>query len=380
MGRVLVHLAMLSTASGWQPPSPPPSPCADDDARLASDSQYTIMSCADGFMNNGDHCSDDMFVDSGAPYGWFISLCPVTCGTCRQTCSGAGYTDGGAAACPEGMVYRTEYSAPSLSLRPCCAEHSFGEDGTIHSSTCYARADVFDPNRIAELCPDNNGIGQQHIFRDCRQAARDANVCHNWDGDWSCHECDEHFYGYFANFGYDQCPSEVIEQLEAEAASGGQCSEVMATYECRTGGCSDAECCGAPSSGTCWDAGFRDSSAAAVDGTVLCPAGQMARGQEDGHLCSGGPCFASECCYKPMGVSEFDRCARASGVWAGFDQVVARQPAKLTLRAHLCMRQCMGTADRRVCAPVQGHGRSYAATATYHNHSGNIYIGGYACA
>ena len=39
----------------------------------------------------------------------------------------------------------------------------------------------------------------------------------------------------------------------------------------------------------------------------------------------------------------------------------------------------MGTDHRRVCAPVQGHGRSYAATATYHNHSGNIYIGGYAC-
>ena len=74
-------------------------------------------------------------------------------------------------------------------------------------------------------------------------------------------------------------------------------------FECRTGGCSDAECCGAPSSGTwpssgtCWDAGFRDSSAAAVNGTVLCPAGQMARGQEDGHICSGGACFASECCY-----------------------------------------------------------------------------------
>ena len=117
MGRVLVHLAMLSTASGWQPPPPPPSPCADDDARLASDSQYTIMSCADGFASYS-YCSDDMFVELGAPAGWFISLCPVTCGTCRQTCSGAGYTDGGAASCPEGMVYRTEYSAPSLSIRP----------------------------------------------------------------------------------------------------------------------------------------------------------------------------------------------------------------------------------------------------------------------
>ena len=215
---------------------------------------------------------------------------------CRQTCSGAGYTDGGAASCPEGMVYRTEYSAPSLTLRPCCAEHSFDAEGTFHSSTCFAGADVFDPNKIAELCPDNNGIGLQHIFRDCRQTARDANMCHNWGGDWSCHECDDHFYGYYANFGYDQCPSAVIQQLEDEAASGGQCSEVMATYECRTGGCSDAECCGAPSSGTCWDAGFRDSSAAAVNGTVLCPVGQMVRGQEDGHICSGGACFASECC------------------------------------------------------------------------------------
>ena len=68
-------------------------------------------------------------------------------------------------------------------------------------------------------------------------------------------------------------------------------------FECRTGGCSDAECCGAPSSGTCWDAGFRDSSAAAVNGTVLCPAGQMARGQADGHTCSGDACFASDCCF-----------------------------------------------------------------------------------
>ena len=33
-------------------------------------------------------------------------------------------------------------------------------------------------------------------------------------------------------------------------------------YECKTADCSDAECCGVPStgSGTCWDAGFRDST------------------------------------------------------------------------------------------------------------------------
>ena len=83
-------------------------------------------------------------------------------------------------------------------------------------------------------------------------------------------------------------------------------------------------------------------------------------------------------CLAALGGSwaEFDRCARPSGVWAGFDQVVARRRRRA--HSHQCMHQCMGTDHRRVCAPVQGHGRSYAATATYH--SGNIYIGGYACA
>ena len=51
------------------------------------------MSCAEGFASYGNHCSDDMFVELGAPAGWFISLCPVTCGTCPEdTVLIAGYS------------------------------------------------------------------------------------------------------------------------------------------------------------------------------------------------------------------------------------------------------------------------------------------------
>ena len=147
---------------------------------------------------------------------------------CRQTCPGAGYTDGGAASCPEGMLYRAE------------------------------------------------------------------------DG-----------------------------------------------FECRTGGCSDAECCGAPSNGTCWAAGFRDSSAAAVNGTVLCPEGQVARGQEDGHVCSGGACFASDCCYAQCWSSGW----RDHGDASGSRQCPAsRGAARGSMDDHWCSD---GVCDEDECCYAQ---------------------------
>ena len=78
--------------------SPAPTPCADDDAKLMLESDDRILSCASGFATyNNDlsrrlqvgtgaqqGCSEDMFVESaGAPVGWFIETCPVTCGTCQ---------------------------------------------------------------------------------------------------------------------------------------------------------------------------------------------------------------------------------------------------------------------------------------------------------
>ena len=64
--------------------SPPPTPCADDDAKLMSESQNRITSCAAGFATHDHVCSDDMFVDAGAAVGWFKATCPVTCGTCQD--------------------------------------------------------------------------------------------------------------------------------------------------------------------------------------------------------------------------------------------------------------------------------------------------------
>ena len=78
-------------------------------------------------------------------------------------------------------------------------------------------------------------------------------------------------------------------------------------------------------------------------------------------------------------LAEFDKCARPSGTWAGFDQVDAAPP---TRRAHdactpaaLYNEWALTTVAR---SPAQGRGASFAYTATYH--SGSIYIGGFACA
>lgn len=76
--------------------------CADDDAGLAKDSQGQVADCATGLISHtaqvqanggGDFsCSADMFANinsdgefeqgAGAPMGWFLSRCPVTCGMC----------------------------------------------------------------------------------------------------------------------------------------------------------------------------------------------------------------------------------------------------------------------------------------------------------
>ena len=48
---------------------------------------------------------------------------------------------------------------------------------------------------------------------------------------------------------------------------------------------------------TCWGAGWRDNGDAS--GTGECPAGQLAREEDDGHRCSGGECAEDECCGEP---------------------------------------------------------------------------------
>ena len=55
-----------------------------------SETNGAFTSCADGFAMNGYVCSEDMFVEWGAPPGGFQALCPVTCGT---GCPDSSYPD-----------------------------------------------------------------------------------------------------------------------------------------------------------------------------------------------------------------------------------------------------------------------------------------------
>ena len=73
--------------------------CADDDVKLASDSQGMVASCAAGLAEYGG-CSQDMYTlgnakmqelcagnsndacAEGAPPGWFMQTCPTSCGAC----------------------------------------------------------------------------------------------------------------------------------------------------------------------------------------------------------------------------------------------------------------------------------------------------------
>ena len=96
---------------------------------------------------------------------------------------------------------------------PCCVEHTINMNGEVLGSTCYAKKNVFGAAEMALLCPANNGVGEQAIFRDCRQAARDAGQCHNWGGVWSCSECDATNYNYYANFGYSICARDLSSRM-----------------------------------------------------------------------------------------------------------------------------------------------------------------------
>ena len=54
----------------------------DDDALVASDSEGRVASCAAGLAEYAGVCSMDMFRDGGAPSGWFMRTCPVSCKLC----------------------------------------------------------------------------------------------------------------------------------------------------------------------------------------------------------------------------------------------------------------------------------------------------------
>ena len=67
-------------------------------------------------------------------------------------------------------------------------------------------------------------------FRDCRQEAIDSGNC----GTISCVECDDAGDWaedkYWANVGYEACPDWVVDAMNAEGATGGQCAAWVRGY------------------------------------------------------------------------------------------------------------------------------------------------------
>ena len=102
------------------------------------------MSCAAGFEMNGYVCSDDMFVDSGAPAGWFQAACPVTCGTgCpeRDPCDDD----------DDAVMFETDGGIPS------CAA-GFEMNGFICSEDMFVNLGA-PPGGFQALCPVTCGTG-----------------------------------------------------------------------------------------------------------------------------------------------------------------------------------------------------------------------------
>ena len=191
---------------------------------------------------------------------------------CASTCWEEGWRDSGDAS----GSYQCPATAEARSSRD---HHDCGEQCAQSSECCVPRCSL---SAFANQSMCAAGATFKGEWTECESSeARSSGAC--TESDCCRQTCSGAGY---TDGGAASCPASMLYRTED-------------WFECKTGGCSDAECCGAPSSGggTCWDAGFRDSSAAAVNGTVLCPAGQMARSQEDGHTCGGEACFASECCH-----------------------------------------------------------------------------------
>ena len=111
---------------------------------------------------------------------------------------------------------------------PCCVEHTFREvDGmpVPVQNQCFAGRNVFLQTTIASTCPLNNGLGMQHIFRDCRAAALASGQCHHWGDSWSCDECYDGLHGkhghFYANVGYASCPTTIVSDLLRQAQAPG---------------------------------------------------------------------------------------------------------------------------------------------------------------
>ena len=136
------------------------------------------MSCADGFASYGNHCSDDMFAELGAHAGWFISLCPITCGTC-----------------PEDAVLIAGYSPMGGSVK----EHSEIDLDQKEMETALGAADY-------ALAKTWYTVGGNSMSKGSFRTLQGFSTKAQWKMYYGCPGCPykhyKQFYDYYSSFTY----------------------------------------------------------------------------------------------------------------------------------------------------------------------------------
>ena len=199
----------------------------------------------------------------------------------------------------------------------CCVEHQFTETGEVEGTTCYGGRSPWDATTMSELCTAGYSEAGEVAppFRDCRQEAIDSGNC----GDTSCEGCWDP--DYWANVGYSMCPGWVVDAINAEGATGGQCAAWVRGYWYPSGSCGDHA----------WGADRDGYSKCASVGREPYPEGDAAlhaMGDDAETCCPGGYSYPSGSCGDlAWGAAADRRCAARRRAWTPGPGVCARGDA-----------------------------------------------------
>ena len=295
---------------------------------------------------------------------------------CQRTCWGAGWRDlddTGSGDTGSGDTDGTYQCPASTVARPSHDQHDCGERCAQQSECCQktcwlsgwrGSGDASGTNQ----CPATSNVRDSTDTYNCGDDCPQSECCKTTCGksgfvdQSSCasgtqfrsevHECWSSVARSSGLCQQGDCCSQTCSDAGYKTGGTMACPAGMAYrtdhHDCKMGECSDAQCCGVPksSSGTCWETGFRDSTAETTQGAFQCPAGKVARNQDDGHICSGDTCFADDCCYPQCWASGW----RAFGDASGSSQCPASSDARSSGDGHHCSN---GVCDEDDCCRVQ---------------------------
>lgn len=161
---------------------------------------------------------------------------------------------------------------PACQENDCC-RFTCELSGFADPSSCATGAD-FDSDWIVvgylahtQLLHSPRCAGSLYVFPGEEFLGKET-LC--WTGACQSSDCCRHTCSAagYSEGGAKQCPTGMFYRT-SPANCPGNC---LAEYACKTGNCSDAECCSVPrvpsssDIGTCWNSGFRDSTVDATDG------------------------------------------------------------------------------------------------------------------